>query len=104
MAKLLMSLASLVLFSAVAVGADTEDQLKAIIVVINEPGTINVEISIGSDDGVKVDDLFDVYRNNERLGRLKIEKVSADRAVAKITKLNDSKILRRGDNVQRKSR
>ncbi|MCA9074124.1 MAG: hypothetical protein KDA93_03755 [Planctomycetaceae bacterium] len=104
MAKLLMSLASLVLFSTIAIGADAEDQLKAVIVVINEPGTINVEISIGTDDGVKVDDLFDVYRNDEQLGRLKIVQVSADRAVAKITKLNDSKILRRGDNVLSNSR
>lgn len=100
MSKLLTSFAGIVLVASIAIGADTRVSVEGIIVQLNEPGTINVEISIGSDDGVNMGDTFVVMRDNDRLGQLKIFEVTPDRASAKISRLKDAKSLRKGDFVR----
>ncbi len=44
----------------------------------------NVEISIGSDDGLLVGHTLDVYRGSTYLGKVQVIKVEADKAVCKV--------------------
>jgi hypothetical protein len=61
-----------------------------------------IEISIGSDDGIKVGHAMEVYRDNTYLGRIIIRKVSGDRAVGQIVKELQRGQIKRGDRVSTK--
>ena len=61
-----------------------------------------IEISIGSDDGIKVDHKLDIYRDNTYLGRIVIMRVSGDRAVGRIMKELQRGQIKRGDRVTTK--
>jgi len=55
------------------------------------------DVSIGIDDGVSLGDVLDVSRGNQWLGRLVVQKVDYDTAVARIeTKRNT---IQKGDRV-----
>lgn len=70
---------------------------------LNKPGTILVEISIGSDDGLKTGDVFVVSRKDKRIGKLAITKCEPDRSTAKIIVVNDGETLQIGDQVANRS-
>lgn len=61
-----------------------------------------IKISIGSDDGIKVDHKLDIYRDNTYLGRIVIMRVSGDRAVGRIMKELQRGQIKRGDRVSTK--
>lgn len=61
-----------------------------------------IEISIGSDDGLRKNHLMEVYRNNSYVGRVQIVKVEPDRAVAKIIPEFRRGIIKKGDRVATK--
>lgn len=61
-----------------------------------------IEISLGSDDGLRNHHLMEVYRANEYVGRVEIVKVEPDRAVAKILKDFRRGIIKKGDRVATK--
>lgn len=61
-----------------------------------------VEISIGSDDGLKKGHTLDVYRRNEYLGRIVIRRTAPDRAVAEIMKEFKRGVIKKGDRVATK--
>jgi small-conductance mechanosensitive channel len=61
-----------------------------------------VEISLGSDDGVRVNDQFDVYRGSKYMGRVIIQKLEPNRAVAVIDPKYSQGPLQKGDRVATK--
>ena len=58
-----------------------------------------IEISLGSDDGLQVDHVLEVYRHGEYVGRAVVTSVRPDRAVARIVKEYARGIVQRGDRV-----
>lgn len=59
-----------------------------------------VEISLGSDDGVKVGHILHVYRAGRAyLGRVQIIETSPDRAAAKILRDSRTGVIQKGDRV-----
>ena len=58
-----------------------------------------IEISLGSDDGLQVDHVLEVYRNDQYVGRAVVTSVRPDRAVARIVKEYARGIVQRGDRV-----
>jgi len=61
-----------------------------------------IEISIGSDDGLRKNHLMEVYRRNSYVGRVEIVMVEPDRAVAKIIPEFRRGIIKKGDRVATK--
>lgn len=61
-----------------------------------------IEISLGSDDGLRKNHLMEVYRQNSYVGRVEIVKVEPDRAVAKIIPEFRRGIIKKGDRVATK--
>jgi uncharacterized protein YhaN len=58
-----------------------------------------VEISLGSDDGLRVNHQLDVFRNASYLGKITVVKTSPDRAVAQIVKESQRGPIMKGDKV-----
>jgi hypothetical protein len=58
-----------------------------------------LEISIGSDDGLKVGHSLDVYRGNTYLGRIVIKKTNPDRAVGQVKRELQRGQIKKGDRV-----
>lgn len=61
-----------------------------------------IEISLGSDDGLKEGHQLDVYRKNTYLGRVVIRKTAPDRAVAEVIKDYRKGTIKKGDHVATK--
>jgi hypothetical protein len=58
-----------------------------------------IEISLGSDDGLQVEHVLEVYRNNEYVGRAVVTSVQPDKAVARLVKEYARGTVQRGDRV-----
>ena len=61
-----------------------------------------IEVSIGSDDGLRQGHTLEVYRNNAYLGRVKVTRLEPDRAVCEIIPAYRKGIIKRGDRVATK--
>lgn len=61
-----------------------------------------IEISLGSDDGLKEGHTLDVYRGNTYLGRVVIRRTAPDRAVGQIMRDLQRGQIRKGDHVTTK--
>ena len=61
-----------------------------------------VEISIGSDDGLKVGHSMEIYRGNTYLGRIVIRRTTGDRAVGQLVKELQRGQIKKGDRVTTK--
>lgn len=61
-----------------------------------------IEISLGSDDGLKEGHMMEVFRGNTYLGRVVIRRTSPDRAVGQIVKELQRGQIKKGDNVSTK--
>ena len=61
-----------------------------------------IEISLGSDDGLRAGHTLDVFRNNSYLGRVRIIRTEPDKAVAEILAAYRKGIIRKGDRVATK--
>jgi len=66
-----------------AAGEDSVDQIlvDGVVTAVNDKGLL--EISIGSDDGVRVGTKLDVFRDATYVGRVEVLVTNPDRAVAK---------------------
>jgi hypothetical protein len=58
-----------------------------------------IEVTIGADDGLKVGNTVEVYRDNKYLGRVDILKTSPDRAVGRIDRRFQIGQIQEGDRV-----
>ena len=74
--------------------------LDGIVVAVSDKDLI--EISIGSDDGLKEGHVLDVFRQNAYLGRVIIRRTAPDRAVAEIIKEYRRGVIKKGDRVATK--
>ena len=61
-----------------------------------------IEVSIGSDDGLRTGHTLEVFRNNAYLGRVKVTQLEPDRAVCQILPEYRKGIIKRGDRVATK--
>ncbi len=68
------------------------------ILVVNRPKNL-VEISIGSDDGLRNGHMLEVTRQNRYVGKLKVISTEPDRSVAQIMRDYSEGILKEGDRV-----
>ncbi|MFM8414310.1 MAG: hypothetical protein ACKOCX_06255 [Planctomycetota bacterium] len=59
----------------------------------------SIEVSLGSDDGLQVDHVLEVYREGEYVGRAVVTSVRTDRAVARLVKEYARGTVQRGDRV-----
>jgi hypothetical protein len=59
-----------------------------------------VEISVGSDDGVKKGGKFEVTRGDTYIGRIEVMETQADRAVCRVDATNTRSQIQRGDVVR----
>jgi len=75
-------------------------KVEGIVVAVSERDLI--EISLGSDDGLKEGHTLDVYRGNTYLGRVVIRRTAPDRAVGQIQKELQRGQIRKGDHVTTK--
>lgn len=75
--------------------------ISAVIVTLNQPGTITVSISVGSDDGVRPGDVFDVYRDKRKIGELTVADTHPDQSTARISDVLPKQKLQAGDHVLR---
>jgi len=58
-----------------------------------------IEISVGSDDGLRAGHTLEVFRGRSYLGRARVLRTSPDRAVAKLLKSYRKGIVQKGDRV-----
>ena len=58
-----------------------------------------IEVTIGADDGLKVGNTVEVYRDNKYLGRVEILKTSPDRAVGRVDRRFQTGQIQEGDRV-----
>ena len=89
------------LCAIVSSGCDQPAPLKPLISKLEEPGARTVSIRLGSEVGVKVGDVFDVYRENKPFGKLKITAVEPDQSTATISETRGAQKLETGDVVIR---
>lgn len=61
-----------------------------------------IEVSIGSDDGLRTGHTLEVFRNSSYLGRVKVTQLQPDRAVCEIIPAYRQGIIKRGDRVATK--
>jgi hypothetical protein len=101
--RYVMSVAALIgIATSVAVAADVPPApVEGRILQLNKPGTIDIEISVGSGDGLKTGDVLVVSRKGKRIGKVKLAKVEADRSTAAITDIADEEVIERGDRIIR---
>jgi uncharacterized membrane protein YdfJ with MMPL/SSD domain len=79
---------------------DIPPRVDGIITKVGE--SILVEVSIGSDDGLRTGHTLEVFRNNNYLGRVKVKHLEPDRAVCEIIPQYRKGIIKRGDRVATK--
>ncbi len=58
-----------------------------------------VEISIGSDDGLKVGNTLEVFRGSHYLGKIEVLRIDVDRAVGKVLQDYKRGPIQKGDEV-----
>lgn len=75
-------------------------RVTGVVLAINNSDLI--EVSIGSDDGLKPGHVLQVYRGNQYLGQITIRTTGPDRAVGQIDKTLQRGKIQKGDNVTTK--
>jgi hypothetical protein len=95
--KLVMDMNGLTIDSPVAYLAP---KVTGVVLAVNASDLI--EVSIGSDDGLKPGHVMQVYRGNQYLGQITIRSTGPDRAVGQIDKTLQRGKIQKGDNVTTK--
>jgi signal transduction histidine kinase len=67
--------------------------------VQRQEGTMLVELTIGSDDGLKVGHTVEIFRGDRYLGRVEILKTDPDRAVGRVDNRFQQGPIQEGDRV-----
>ncbi|MBW3596165.1 MAG: hypothetical protein KY475_02700 [Planctomycetes bacterium] len=75
-------------------------RLDGVVLQVSEGDLL--EVSIGSDDGLKKGHLLEVFRGNQYLGRVEVVSTKPDVSVARILKPYHRGPIQRGDNVRTK--
>ncbi len=96
MTRLLFSLSLMVaLIGSLAIATSAQVPLKAngTLIELNKPGTIEVVISLGDDDGIRVGTKLVVLNEGKVIGTVQVTKAKHDRSYAKIIDLADGKAI-----------
>ena len=73
---------------------------KSAWVIVTKVGEkVLIEVSIGSDDGLRKGHTLEVFRNQSYLGRVVVKSLQPDRAVCEIIPEYRKGIIKRGDRV-----
>jgi len=75
----------------------TPPKIEGVVTAVSKSGLI--EISIGSDDGLRIGHTVEVFDGKSYGGRAEVIKTTPDRAVGKIIKEYQKRDLKKGDNV-----
>jgi myosin heavy subunit len=78
-------------------GIDAPADLHGKVLAVS--GANLVEVSIGSDDGLKVGNKLEVFRGSHYLGRIEVMRLDVDRAVGKILQDYKRGPIQKGDEV-----
>ena len=84
----------------VTLAGDQHPTVKPLVSKLNA-NTRPVTVGLGSDHGVNTGDVFDVYRENKRVGEITIANVEPDLSAANITNIQGARKLKAGDLVIR---
>jgi hypothetical protein len=79
---------------------DIPPEVNGVVTAVGQ--TDLIEISIGSDDGLRKGHALEVYRNNSYLGRIIVQHTEPDSAVGRILREYRKGIIRKGDRVATK--
>jgi len=85
------------------VATDGVPRVNGNVTAVSRKGDL-VEISIGSDDGLKSGHTLDITRQNKYLGKIEIVKTTPDKSVARVLKQYLRGEIRKGDNVYSNTR
>lgn len=86
--------------AAVSIHAAAPARVSGVLMELNKPGTIEVSLSIGRDDGVKPGDKLNVLRDGQVLGKVEITKALAGQSQARILEVVPGKVLSKNDKVE----
>jgi uncharacterized protein YlaN (UPF0358 family) len=92
--KLVMDAHELTEFTPVV---DIPPRVDGIVTKVGEQ--VLIEVSIGSDDGLRKGHTLEVFRNQSYLGRVVVKSLEPDRAVCEIIPAYRKGIIKRGDRV-----
>lgn len=84
----------------VTLADEQQPTVKPLISKLNSE-TKPVTISRGSNHGVNTGDVFDVYRENKKIGEITITDVELDQSTANVTKILGAQKMKTGDSVIR---
>lgn len=62
----------------------------------------SIQVSLGSDDGLQIGHMLEVYRSGQYVGRAVVRSVKSDRAIAELVREYSRGIVQRGDKVTTK--
>lgn len=85
--------------AAFSINAQAPARVTGVLIELNKPGTIEVTVSVGADDGVKAGDMLNVLQNGQVCGKLEVTKTQATRSIAKIIEVSPGKALARNDTT-----
>lgn len=94
-----VSLVGLTVIASCLLRAEQRAPVQSQLLKVNERGAITVIVNAGSDNGVKIFDVCDVYRDQQRIGSLRITSVEKSQSGADITAVHPNKKLKPGDRV-----
>jgi len=94
-----LSFIGVILYASCLLAAEQRGPVQGQLSKVNEPGTITVLIDVGSDKGVKLFDVCDVYRDQQQIGSLRITEVAENQSTAEITAVYPKKKLKAGDRI-----
>jgi hypothetical protein len=96
-------IACLLLVASIAEAADKREfVVEGLVMQLNKPGTILIELSVGSDDGLKTGDVLVVSRKDKRIAEVKIARCESNRSTANIVSVKEGETLQAHDRVANK--
>jgi hypothetical protein len=85
--------------SGLTLDSPTKDRVPTLDGDVLAVASGQIQVSLGSDDGLQIGHTLEVYRNGEYIGRAIVKSVNPDRAVAELVKAFSRGIVQRGDKV-----
>ena len=78
-------------------GIDVPPALRGKVLAVNQNDLL--EVSLGSDDGLRAGNTLEVFRGSSYLGRVQVLTTQSDRAVAKVLPDYKKGVIQKGDDV-----
>ena len=97
-----LCLTALVMLCAISmsINAQAPARVSGVLIELNKPGTIEVSLSVGADDGLRVGDKLSVARDGQVLGTVEVVKTFGAHSTAKIIQVRAGRALSKNDAVK----